>query len=448
MKRQTSWLTAMSLRVLVPLILFATQAVAQTPAGSAAVSFPATPIGRAMSQWLDAFNRGDSTQLGAFYRQYGMLRSLEQQMRFRAQTGGFELESIETSEPRLLEFVVREKSSGTRAFAVSELSADAEPKMVQSALVAIPAGSTVADFRIDSAMRARAVEEAIARLDDNYVFPAVARQMADTVRARLRRGAYDGITNGLTFASTLTQHFQEVSRDKHLRVSFFPAGPRPRPLDPTPQTNASRAVDARSCGFVRAEKLEGNVGYIKFNFFASPDECGAVATAEVTRVTDADALIVDLRENGGGDPAMVAHVSSYLFSKRTHLNDIWERPGNKTERFYTNPDLPGRKLSDDKPVYVLTSNRTFSGAEEFSYNLKNLKRATIVGETTGGGAHPVNGHRIADKFMIGVPFARAINPISKTNWEGTGVEPDVKVPAGDALAVALKLIGEKRATPE
>jgi C-terminal processing protease CtpA/Prc len=94
-------------------------------------------------------------------------------------------------------------------------------------------------------------------------------------------------------------------------------------------------------------------------------------------------------------------------------------------------------------VYVLTSKQTFSGAEEFSYDLKNLKRATIVGETTGGGAHPVSGERIDDHFLIGVPYARAINPISKTNWEGTGVEPDVKVAAAEALAVAEKLASEK-----
>jgi len=96
-----------------------------------------------------------------------------------------------------------------------------------------------------------------------------------------------------------------------------------------------------------------------------------------------------------------------------------------------------------KPVYVLTSHDTFSGGEEFCYNLKNLKRATLIGETTGGGAHPVSGHRIDDHFMIGVPFARAINPVSKTNWEGTGVEPDVKVAAADALTTAQKLVAER-----
>ena len=402
-----------------------------------------------MAEWLAAFNSNDSTTLGAYYRKYGLQRSLEAQMRFRAQTGGFELVSIETSLPRLLEFVVRERNGGVQAFAVSELAAGEPPRVVQSSLVAIPPGASVSDFRIDSVTRMQVVAAALAKLDSNYVFPAIAKEMADTVRARLTRGTYDRITNGLTFASTLTQHFQAVSRDKHLRVNFFPAGvPGSPALGPDPGTRERRVVmDPQRCGLIRSEKLAGNVGFVKFNFFAPPDECGDVATEFFTSVTDGDALIIDLRDNGGGHPAMVAHISSYLFSKRTHLNDIWERPGNRTERFYTNPALPGRKLDDAKPVYVLTSSRTFSGAEEFSYNLKNLKRATIVGETTGGGAHPVSGHRIHEKFTIGVPFARAINPVTGTNWEGTGVEPDIAVPASAALDVALKRIAEKRITP-
>ena len=131
-------------------------------------------------------------------------------------------------------------------------------------------------------------------------------------------------------------------------------------------------------------------------------------------------------------------VSSYLFDKPTHLNDLYNRKENFTTQYWTLPYVPGATLVD-KPAFVLTSNSTFSGAEEFTYNLKNLKRATIVGETTGGGAHPVAGHRIDDHFMIGVPFARAVNPISKKNWEGTGVEPDVSVKAADALGKAEEL---------
>ena len=140
---------------------------------------------------------------------------------------------------------------------------------------------------------------------------------------------------------------------------------------------------------------------------------------------------------------MVAWISSYLFDARTHLNDLYERKGDQRVEFWTRPDVPGVKLGAKPPVFVLTSKRTFSGAEEFAFDLKNQKRAVIVGETTGGGAHPVSGHSVADYFIVGVPFAKSLDPLSKTNWEGTGVEPDVKVAAADALATAEKLAMEK-----
>jgi C-terminal processing protease CtpA/Prc len=139
---------------------------------------------------------------------------------------------------------------------------------------------------------------------------------------------------------------------------------------------------------------------------------------------------------------MVALVASYLFDRRTHLNDLWTRSTNTTEQFWTQDSVAGRRFGGGKPVLVLTSSRTFSGAEEFAYDLKALKRATLVGETTGGGAHPVRARRIDEHFTIGVPFARAINPVTRTNWEGVGVEPDRKVPAADALTTALKLIDD------
>jgi C-terminal processing protease CtpA/Prc len=160
-----------------------------------------------------------------------------------------------------------------------------------------------------------------------------------------------------------------------------------------------------------------------------------------------DAIIFDLRENGGGDPKMVALISTYLLDKPTNLNDLYNRKEDQSTQYWTLPYVPGSRLADT-PAFVLTSQNTFSGAEEFSYNLKNLKRAMLVGETTGGGAHPVDGHRIDDHFMIGVPFARAINPVSKTNWEGTGVTPDVPAKASEALEVAEKLASAKAPTKQ
>ena len=414
-------------------------------AGSPRVALPETPIGRAAREWLDAYNSADSARLGAYYRKYYLERSLEVQMARRAATGGFDLLSIEKSEPRHIEVVVKERNSSTTALAVMELSSGDTARMVTSALVAIPPGGSVADFRIDAATRARVIDNAIAKLDQSYVFPDVARKMADALRAHEKRGDYNSVTNGISFASLLTEHLRDVSHDRHLGVDFSPARFPVMQAAPDPDELARmrQRMEVMNCGFVRAEQLPGNVGYLKFNFFANPDICGPTASAAMNFLANVDALIIDLRENGGGAPRMVAYVSSYLFSQRTHLNDLWTRRTNSTEEFWTQ-DVPGKRFGGDKPVYVLTARRTFSGAEEFTYNLKNLKRATIIGETTGGGAHPVNGQRIDDHFMIGVPFARAINPISKTNWEGVGVEPDVKVPAADAMTTAQKLIAAKR----
>jgi C-terminal processing protease CtpA/Prc len=211
---------------------------------------------------------------------------------------------------------------------------------------------------------------------------------------------------------------------------------------PEDQAEYRKRMERINCGFETAERLSGNIGYLKFNMFADPKVCGATAAAAMNFLENVDAIIFDVRSNGGGEPSMVALLTSYLFgSEPVHLNDLWNRKTNMTQQYWTLPYVPGKRL-EGKPVFVLTSKRTFSGAEEFSYNLKNLKRATLVGETTGGGAHPVSDHRIDDHFMIGVPFARAINPISKTNWEGKGVEPDVKVPAQDALETARKLAAQ------
>jgi retinol-binding protein 3 len=257
----------------------------------------------------------------------------------------------------------------------------------------------------------------------------------------------------VTFAMRLDDDLAEVAHDKHLHVNYsarplppepsHPAGAPPPAPSPEDQAREREFLDGINCGFVRAEQLPGNVGYLKFNMFADTDMCAATATAAMNFVAGTRALIIDMRENGGGSPGMVAFVSSYLFDRRTHLNDLWTRRTGATKEFWTTDSVSGRRFGGTKPIYVLTSARTFSGAEEFTYNLKNLKRATIIGETTGGGAHPVSGHRIDEHFMIGVPFARAINPITRTNWEGVGVKPDILVPANDALATAQKLLREK-----
>jgi hypothetical protein len=424
----------------------AQQATPQTTP-SAAPTIPDTPAGRTFKAWLDSFNSGDRPTMEAYYHKYQPDRSVEQEIRFRDMTGGFELLNIMKSEPRHIEFLVKERHGDTHALGEVEVK-DGDPAVVTVfALRAIPPGTSVSDlnFKIDAAARTRVIDGAIADMNQFYVFPETAKKMEEALRARKKKGEYDAITDGNAFANMLTENLQAVSHDKHLRVDFSPAPMPERPEGP-PDANARaqyrKQMERMNCGFDKVEILSGNVGYVKFDVFADPEACGPTAIAAMNFLGNVDAIIFDLRENGGGDPKMVAFISSYLFSEPTHLNDLWERKDNSTHQYWTLPYVPGKRL-DGKPAYVLTSAHTFSGAEEFTYNLKNLKRATIVGETTGGGAHPVAGHRIDDHFMIGVPFARAINPISKTNWEGIGVEPDVKVAAADALATAQKLVAEK-----
>ena len=410
---------------------------------------PETPAGHTLKAWLDAFNSGERAAEEKYLHTYDPSRSLDDEMRFRGMTGGFVLLQIIKSDPLSVEFMVKEHNGETIAVGKMEVKSG-DPALVASfTLRAVPPGTKVSDlsFTIDAATRAKVIDGGVAALNESYVFPETAKKMEEAVRAHQKKGDYDAITDGDDFAKRLTNDFQSVSHDKHLHVMFSPASMpdmEAQPSDPKREAEERKEMERMNCGFNNAEILESNIGYLKFDFFADPGICGPTAVAAMNFLANVDAIVFDLRENGGGDPKMIAFVSSYLFAERTHLNDLWTRKGDVTDQYWTLPYVPGKRL-DGKAAFVLTSSHTFSGGEEFTYNLKTLKRATIIGETTGGGAHPVRGHRITEHFAIGVPFARAINPITHTNWEGTGVEPDVKVPAADALTTAKKLAAEKLA---
>ena len=197
-------------------------------------------------------------------------------------------------------------------------------------------------------------------------------------------------------------------------------------------------------GFERIERLAGNIGYLDLRGFLPPEFIGDTAAAAMTFLAGTEALIIDLRQNGGGSPDGVALMASYFFGPQPErLNDIYDRPSDQTRQYWTQPYVPGKRFVG-KEVYLLTSTRTFSGAEDFSYALKNLKRAVIVGEVTGGGAHPGGPRRVNDHFFVSVPSGRSISAITHTDWEATGVEPDVKVAAARALATAHLMALEKR----
>jgi hypothetical protein len=401
-------------------------------------SIPDTPAGHALSGWLEAFNSGDRATLESFGKAHAPWLAVDAQMQLRERTGGYDLSSISQSDELWIVFRARERSSSTQI--VGRLIIRSYDPDHITLLSVDPAGEASTRITVDEAERKRVIDGAVRLLDEFYVFPDVAKRVAAKLKSQQKRGAYRDIADAQMFAILLSDDLVALSGDKHIGVDFFTeAMPDEAPSRPTPDP---RELAQRNCGFEKAEHYSPNIGYLKLTDFDVPEHCAATAIAAMNFLADSDALIIDLRANRGGSPYMTALISSYLFEERTHLGDIYDRAQNTTEQLWTSSYLPGKKLSG-KPIFVLTSARTFSAGEQFSYDLKALKRATLIGETTGGGAHPTAPHRIDDHFFIRVPFGRFINPVTQTDWEGTGVEPDVKVSAAEALDVAKRLAVEE-----
>lgn len=304
------------------------------------------------------------------------------------------------------------------------------------------------DEAIDKAEKKEVVQAVGEQLVEKYVFPELAQKMADKISKNLKKGKYKKTNNALEFSDQLTQDLQSVSHDKHIRVMFNPERIADQQKAVTPE-DEQKLMDERiagrrmgNFGFNEVKIMDGNIGYLDLRSFQEPSYAGDTAVAAMNFLSNSDAIIIDLRKNGGGSPQMIQLISSYLFGEEpVHLNNFYWRPTDSHSQTWTLPHVSGKRYPD-VPVYVLTSNRTFSAAEEFSYNLKNLKRATLVGETTGGGAHPGGTQVATDRFQVWVPLGRAINPVTKTNWEGTGVSPHIAVKQQDALNTAYVKILE------
>jgi Peptidase family S41/N-terminal domain of Peptidase_S41 in eukaryotic IRBP len=296
----------------------------------------------------------------------------------------------------------------------------------------------------DESMPAREIVATVLELlRAGYVFPHLAEQAAAAVTARLAAGEYDDL-DAEVLAERLTAHLDEVCADKHLRVRTLPprrrrepagtAEPAPRPREPgRPRGDRPRP---HNYGIHRAERLDGNVGYLDLHGVADPDHAGPAIAAAMELVAGTYALIIDLRQNHGGSPHGVVFWCSYLFPDAdTHLNDIFDADTGETRQFWSLAWVPGSRYLD-RPVYVLSSHGTFSGGEDFCYTLQAQARAEVIGETTGGGAHPTRMVPISSTMALSLPFARSINPVTGTNWQGSGVVPDVAVPAAEAYDVA------------
>lgn len=405
------------------------------------VSVPNTAAGHALSAWLDAFNSADRARQEVFTKTYAPWMNPDDTAQWRAETGGYDLLEVLSNDRTNVFFHVKARTTDVEEVGRLRVS-DAEPVAVTDFRTwRIPPGAKLDAVPLDATARRKLVESVAGAFDSFYVYPEIGKKMAAALREHDRRGAYRSMRYGTDLARKLTEDVRGISHDKHaeVRFSFFVRPPQPAASEAEAE---SRRLAASNCGFEKAEHLRPNIGYVKLDMIADTAICGRTASAAMNFVADSDALILDLRDNHGGGGGMVEFIASYLFDQRTHVDDMVDRAGNVTDEAWTSPSVPGKKFIG-KPVFVLTSKQTFSAAEDLCYSLKNLGRATLIGETTGGGAHPIELKRIDDHFSVAVPFARSMSPITKTNWEGTGVEPDVKVPADQALDVALKLAAEE-----
>jgi hypothetical protein len=291
--------------------------------------------------------------------------------------------------------------------------------------------------KLDATERRRVVEGAAAELRQHYATPEVGQKIADALLAHEKAGDYDAVTDGQTFADLLTKQIQEVGHDLHLDVAYVRGGIPGGSGGPSPASTARyrQALEQENCTFEKIQILAHNIGYLKLNTFPDVAYCEPTATAAMAKLNGSDAIIFDLRDNRGGYGNMVSLIAAYLFDHPEYLYSPRDLP---TEQSWTRSPVPGNRLAD-KPAYVLISGTTASAAEHFTYNVKMLKRATLVGETTRGATHSGMFYRIDEHFGIGVQEVKPVNPYSKTDWAVVGIDPDVKVPAPQALERAVQM---------
>ncbi len=297
------------------------------------------------------------------------------------------------------------------------------------------------DQKISKDFKEQTVQQLAEFINDFYVLPDVAKSTSDHLIAQWKEGAFDSLDQYESFADALTASVQSINKDKHMRVLLMP--PYVAPAN-TPERKLEERLDqiattrSHNAGLNEVKILEGNVGYLDIRSFAGMDQGKGVTDAYMKLLSNTDAIIIDLTKNTGGSPVMVQYLCSYFFDKHILLNTLYFRMGDELHEFWVLDEVGGSKLPDI-PLFVMTSAKTFSGAEEFSYNMQTQKRATIVGQTTGGGANPGRSMNLNDQLRVIMPMGMAINPITETNWEGIGVEPDIKTAVEETFKNAHSL---------
>ena len=290
--------------------------------------------------------------------------------------------------------------------------------------------------KLDSAFREKTIESISKLLKERYTYPEIAEKMEAELRMRQKRGDYDRVADGDEFAKMLTEHLRGVFDDKHMRVSYSGTPiPKRSSANGTPTEEEIRRArinqGRENFGVTKLEVLPGNVGLMQVNYFAPLDWARDTYTAAFNYLGNTDALIIDARWNRGSmDIETMPFFSGYLFERPVEFGDIFVRERNEKRILMTAAEVPGKRYGD-KPVYVLTSGRTASGAEAFVKAMQRLKRATIIGETTRGATMPGGTVRVNEHFAIWISTGRSSSGSAQN--ENKGTPPDISVPVADAI---------------
>jgi hypothetical protein len=312
-------------------------------------------------------------------------------------------------------------------------------------------GATQPETPLDPRTRIAAVESLAVQAERRYIFPERGAELARVLRRQLKARAYDGITGHRALADTLTAQMQHITHDGHMRVMYrlepFPADPTDDGPPPAEELELQRReARLRNHGFEQVRRMAGNIGYLDLRAFSGFAEAHETLHAAMRLLAHTDALIVDLRRNGGGDPEMVQALVTYFVreGERLHINDFERREGRPLEQFHSLAHVPGPRFAG-RPLMVLTSGLTGSAAEEFAYDVQTHRLGTVLGATTYGAANPGGAYRLTEHLAAFIATGRAVNPVTRTNWEGVGVKPDVAVPAHEALREAhVRLLTQLR----
>ncbi|NHJ06224.1 MAG: hypothetical protein EAX90_15455 [Candidatus Heimdallarchaeota archaeon] len=304
--------------------------------------------------------------------------------------------------------------------------------------------------KIDKKMKLEILKEISKKLLEMYVFNDVAKEIEKKLIKNYDNGLFDNITDIQILTNEINEILQEISRDKHLTIRYdVPVLNRMITLREANPDEIKKIKQEQieflreiNFGFTKLEVLEGNIGYLDLTGFSSSSESSETAIAAMKFLAYTKSIIIDLRNNYGGEPEMVRFLASYFLEPDILWNTIiWPNKKN-TEEFWILDKIKGTRMIE-KDLYILISKDTFSGGEEFAYGMKCLKRAILIGETTRGGAHPTEGFSVLDLLILNIPNGRSINPVSKTNWEVVGVEPDITIDANLALNKAYELALKK-----